>query len=182
MARARPNPPAVHLITAMVVLLVPVLLVSWWFTRLPAPAATVVDPRPVLQQARAEADYQVAAPVNLPEGWVATRARWTPQGQPGLNEEPALGDTVQLGFLDPAGRYLALDQRDDQPELFVAEVTRDGEGTGTSSVAARTWVRYRSEDGRTRSLVLVEDDHVTIASGDVPFEDLEAFAATLRTS
>lgn len=179
MAKARPNPPVIHLIVAMVVLLVPILLITAWFTRLPAPAVNVVDYRPVVRAARAADPYPVLAPPSLPDGWLATRARWTPRGEPGVNREPAPGNTVALGFLSPDKKYIAIDQRDEQPELFTRDITRDGRPEGDSRVGDRTWRRFVSDDDRTRSLVLLEPTHVTIVSGDVPFEALESFAAML---
>ncbi len=179
MARTRPNPPVIHLIVAMLVVLLPALLAVWWFQRVPEPPIARTDPAPVASLAAAAAPYAVAVPA-LPEGWVCTRARWTPQGRPGLGGDPAPGNTFALGYLSPDQRYYAVDQRDTQPEPFVADVTRSGLREGEAAVAGRPWARYRSSDGRTRSLVLTSPDHVTIVSGDVPYESLETFAAALR--
>ena len=38
-----------------------------------------------------------------------------------------------------------------------------------------------SEDGRTRSLVLVDPKATAIISADLPYEALEAYASTLST-
>ena len=73
---------------------------------------------------------------------------------------------------------MAVDQRDSSQELFVQQVTRDGEPAGESTVGAVVWQRHVSEDGRTRSLVH-RGEVATIVSGDLPFEALEAFASTL---
>ncbi len=174
------NPTVVHMLVAMLVLFVPVVLITQLFTRNPEPPITALDWRPVAQRAAAEASYEVLAPENLPEGWVATRARFTPTGQPLLGGDPAPGDTFQLGFLSPQQRYVALDQRDVAPEPFVVAVTRQGRPEGESSIGGRAWVRHLSEDGRTRSLVQRGRDAVAIVSGDLPYEALEAFASTLE--
>lgn len=176
---ARPNPPVIHLLVAMVVVLVPVFLIVAWFTRIPEPQPNVVDARPVVAAAR-EAGYPVLAPAELPDGWVATRARWTPRGQAGLNREPVPGNTIALGFLSPERQYFAIDQRDALPELLVRDVTRDGRADGESRVGDVTWTRYVSQDRRTRALVRLDADHATIVSGDVRDDQLEAFTATLR--
>jgi hypothetical protein len=179
MARTRPNPPVVHLIVALLLVLLPALVAVWWFQRVPEPPIARTDPAPVASMAAEAAPYAVAVPV-LPDGWVCTRARWTPQGRPGLGGDPAAGNTFALGYLSPDQRYFAVDQRDAQPAAFVVAVTRSGVRAGDSAVAGRTWVRYQSADGRTRSLVLQNADHVTIVSGDVPYESLESFAGALR--
>lgn len=180
MARTRPNPPAIHMIVALLVVLLPALLAVAWFQRVPEPPIARVDPAPVVEKARSGAPYAVAVPTNLPAGWQCTRARWTPQGEPGLGGAPAAGNTLGLGYLTPQQLYIGLDQRDAQPDAFVADVTNKGVRDGDSTVAGRAWQRWVSEDGRTRSLVLRAPDAVTIVSGDLAYEALEAFAGTLE--
>ncbi|QIK71554.1 DUF4245 domain-containing protein [Propioniciclava coleopterorum] len=178
MARPQRNSTVIQMIVAMAVLMVPILLVVAFFTRTPEAPIQPIDYQPVARQAAAEASYPVLVPQNLPDGWVATRARWTAEGRPGLNGEPAAGDTWQLGMLTPGQIYIGLDQRDASQELFVQQVTRDGRPDGDSNVAGVAWQRYVSEDDRTRSLVL-RGDAVTIVSGDLAYEALEAFASSL---
>ncbi len=175
----RPNPPLIHLIVAMVVVMIPALLAFAFFTRIPEPPVNKVDPAPIVELAVQQAPYAVAVPTNLPDGWVCTRARWTPQGEPGLGATPAPGNTFALGYLTPQQLYIAVDQRDVSSEALVSDVTRTGRADGTSSVAGASWTRYRSADGRTRALVLKESDHVTIVSGDLGYEALDVFAGTL---
>ena len=174
------NDSVIHMLVAMVVLFIPVILVTQVFTRDPEPPIKALDWQPVAARAAAEASYEVLAPTNLPEGWVATRARFTGIGKPLLGGDPAPGDTFQLGFLSPERRYFALDQRDVAPEPFVTAVTRQGRPDGESDVGGQPWVRYVSEDGRTRSLVVQGEDVATVVSGDLPYEALEAFATTLE--
>ena len=178
MARQQRNSTAIQMIVAMGVLMVPIGLIVAFFTRTPEPPVQAIDYRPVATQAAAEASYPVLVPANLPDGWIATRARWTAEGRPGLNGEPAAGNTGQLGMLTPGQMYIGLDQRDRAPELFVQQVTRDGAADGASVVAGKQWQRYLSKDGRTRALVQ-RGDAVSIVSGDLDYEALEAFAGTL---
>ena len=174
------NATVLHMLVAMAVLFVPVILITQLFTRNPEPPITPIDWKPVAQRAAADVEYEVLAPANLPEGWIATRARYVPTGRPMLGGDPAAGDTFQLGFLSPEQRYFAIDQRDIAPEPFVASVTREGSPQGSVDALGRTWERMVSEDGRTRSLVSRGADAVTIVSGDLPYEALEAFATTLE--
>lgn len=178
MARQPRNSTVTQMIVAMAVLMVPILLVVAFFTRDPAPPVTRIDYAPVAQRAAAEASFPVMVPSNLPEGWTPTRARWTPQGRPLLNGEPAVGGTWQLGFLSPGELYVALDQRDQAQDLFVKDVTRDGHPDGESTVGGAAWQRFVSADGRTRSLVQ-RGAAATIVSGDLDYAALEAFASTL---
>lgn len=178
MARPQRNSTATQMIVAMAVLLVPIALIVVFFTRTPAAPIQAIDYEPVSRLAAGQASYPVLVPTNLPKDWVATRARWTQAGKPGLDGELAAGNTWQLGMLTPNQTYIGLDQRDTAQDLFVRQVTRRGHPDGTSTVVGEAWQRFVSEDGRTRSLVRASDA-VTIVSGDLDYEALEAFASTL---
>ena len=178
MARGPRNASALHMLVAMAVLVVPTVAITAVFTRNPAPAVSVVEPAPVASDAARSASFPVLVATSLPEGWVCTRARWTPAGATALDGKPAPGDLWQLGYLTPAQRYIGLDSRVVAPESFVRDRTRDGRADGQSVVAGASWQRYVSSDGRTRSLVQ-RADAVTVVSGDLPYEALEAFVGTL---
>ncbi len=182
MARPTSNQTPIQMLTALVVVIVPILLISWFFTSLPSePPVTPVDPRPVAAKARETAAYDILAPENLPDGWTCIRARWIPQGEPGPGTDAAPGNTWQLGYLTPDRMYIAVDQRDFGQDLFVQDITREGRSVGSSTVAGREWTRYLSDDERTQALVLTREDAVTIVSADLPFEALEAFVGTLAS-
>lgn len=159
--------------------MLPVVLIYFAFSRIPEPKANAVDWRPVVAKAQAESPYPVAVPQNLPDTWTVVRARWTPQGQPGLNERPVIGNTFQLGFITPSQVYIGLDQRDADPAGLIAEASREGEADGESTIAGRPWKRYVSSDDRTRSIVRSDKASTLVVSGDLPYEALESFAATL---
>ncbi len=183
MARRRPNPTSIQIVVAMLVLLVPIGLISWFFTRTPAePPVIEVDAAPVVAQARSKVDWPVLAPANLPAGWQTVRARWIPRGQTGGASEAQPGDTVQLGYLTPGRTYIGLDQSDAAASAFVKRVTRDGRPNGSSTVSGAAWQRLTSDDARTNYLVKTESDATVVVSGDLGFDALEAFAGTLAAS
>ena len=63
------------MVISLGVLLVPILLISWWFTRTPAnPPVQTIDWQSVLAQSRTIAPYPLLGPVGLPDTWVATKA------------------------------------------------------------------------------------------------------------
>ena len=169
------------MIVAMGVLMVPIALIVAFFTRTPEPVVQHLDYAPVARLAAGEATFPVLVPAHLPQGWTATRARWTPEGKPDFNGEPAAGNTWQLGMLSPERSYVAVDQRDASQELFIQQVTRGGVAQGSSTIEGAVWQRYLSEDGRTRSLVQ-RGVAATIVSGDLEYEALEAFASTLTAA
>lgn len=164
---------------AVAILLLPVVLIYLFFSRIPEPPVNAVDWRPVVQQAQAEAPYPVAVPKNLPDTWTVIRARWTPTGQPGLDKQPVVGNTFQLGFLTPAQVYIGLDQRDTDPIGLIRAATRDGAPDGESTISGQVWTRYVSEDDRTRSIVRPYGTSTVVVSGDLPYESLDTFAGTL---
>lgn len=165
------------------VLLVPVLLITAWFTRTPddAPVQTV-DWQSVLTQSRAVAPYPLLGPVGLPSTWVATKAEWATTGEPAVNREIAPGNTWQLGMLSPDKVYVWLAQRDAAGPALIAQVSRSGRADGTSTVDGVSWSRWVSSDDRTRTLSRVEGSVTTVVSADLSYAGLEAFVSTLRAS
>lgn len=167
------------MVIAVVMLLIPVVIIYWWFSRVPEPQATAVDWRPVVAQAKAEAPFPVAVPQNLPADWTVVRARWTPVGRAGLDRQPAIGNTFQLGYLTAQQMYIGLDQRDTDGPGLIRTAARDGNADGQSVIADKPWQRYVSRDGRTRAVARTGDGSTVVISGDLPYESLDAFAATL---
>lgn len=162
---------------ALLVLLVPVWVITFAFTRHPEPDIPEVAYVPLAARAAAASGYVVHAPRELPAGWSCTSARWLPAGAPG-RAEAVVGDTWAMAFLTPEWRHVGLDQRAAAPDAFVADRTRGGVPDGSVAVGGRDWTRHVSADGRTRALVHVGDS-VTVVSGDLPYEVLEVLAATL---
>lgn len=167
------------MVLSMAVLMVPVLIIVWFFARPGDEVVQPVDYRPVLATARAEAPYPVLAPSNLPDTWVANRVRWAKVGQPWIDGQPAPGNSWQLGFMSPGGVYVAIQQRDGQAASFVSQTTRQGRASGEVTLAGFIWQRYTSADGRTKSLVAANGAMTAIVSGDTEIGELEAFASTL---
>jgi hypothetical protein len=171
------------MVISMAVILLPIVLISWFFTRTPpdAPVRTV-DWQSVLTQSRQVAPYPLLGPVGLPGTWVATKAEWATTGQPAVNRETAPGNTWQLGMLTPDKVYVSLTQRDAAGPALIAQVSRDGRTDGSSSVDGTTWARWVSADDRTRTLSRVDGAVTIVVSGDLSYAGLDAFASTLRAS
>lgn len=168
------------MVISLLVLIVPIALIYWFFTMDPEPEVERLDYGPVLSVAEEESPYPVLRPVNLPEDWVPVRVAWATDGEPWINNEPAEGNSWQLGFMAPNQIYVAVQQRDRAPVQFIGRVTRDGAASGESvTLAGRDWERWVSEDGRSRSLVWRDGELSAVVTGDTDFEQLEAFTATL---
>ncbi|MDF1489123.1 DUF4245 domain-containing protein [Tessaracoccus caeni] len=170
------------MVISMVVLIVPVLLITWFFTRTPAPEVETVDVAPVLAQAQEESPYPVLRPAGLPADWQPVRAAWAADGERWITGEPAVGNSWQLGYMAPNDIYVGLQQRDRAIPSFITWVTREGlKEEGSLDAAGLTWDRYVSHDGRTRSLIAETDDVVAAITGDTDYTQLEAFATTLTS-
>lgn len=178
----RPKKPATggDLIRSLAVLLIPLLVITFLFTRnLGDHPVNVVDYRAELAKARQEAPYAVLAPTGLPTTWRPTQAEWVPRGATYLNDQPSVRNLWELGFLSPENIFIAVNQGDLQPEEFIELKTREGTPDGTSQLGGQEWQRRLSADGRTRSLVRSDPKVTTVVVGDASYEGLEAFASTL---
>lgn len=183
MARAKKPATTSDLIRSLLVIIVPLLIISAFFTRnLGDHPVTVVDWQPVVTQARSEAPYPVLAPVNLPPGWRAVQATWVKTGEPYLNGAPSPRNLYKLGFLTSDDVFVGLSEGDLQPEDLIKTETRAGVTDGQSVVGDQTWERRVSPDGRTRSLVEQTPEVTTIVSADLPYEALETYAGILSSS
>ena len=183
MARAKKPATMSDLIRSLVVIIVPLLLITAFFTRNPSDQPVKeVDWRPVATLARAQSPYPVLAPVNLPPGWRSVQATWVRTGEPYLNGEASPRNLWKLGFLTTDDVFVGLSQGDLQPVSFIEDETRKGEADGRSVVGDQTWERRVSPDGRTRSLVESTPEVTTIVSADLPYEALDAYAGILSSS
>ena len=180
MARRNPKNRSRDMVISMTVLLVPIALIVWWFTLNPEPKPEVVDVGATLTRAEAESPYPVLRAGDLGEGWAPVRVAWAKEGDQWITSEPAEGNWWQVGYLSPEEIYYGVQQRDGGAGAFVADTTRDGCPLGDAvELAGRTWERYESGDGRTRSLVHEDEVVTSIVTADTDFTALEAFAATL---
>ncbi|MEV0410069.1 DUF4245 domain-containing protein [Streptomyces sp. NPDC050448] len=129
----------------------------------------VVDYRVETITARRAAPYPVAAPVGLPAEWRATSVAF----------DRRAANAWHLGFLDPQGQYVAIEQSSDASAKHVAGVTQRAKATGqTQQVGDLTWERWEGE--KYDALVRQEQGHVTVVTGTAPFEDLGRMAAALE--
>lgn len=167
------------MIISLAVLLIPIVILISIYATPGDETVEPVDVAAVLEVARAEAPYPVLVPVGLPAGWVPNRVRWAEAGEPWLNGEPSPGNSWQVGYINPEGIYVALQQRDSVAVSFIAEVTQDGSPGETSVIGDYTWTRYSAKEGRTNSLVAQVGESTAIISGDTSFDVLEQFAAVL---
>ncbi|MFF2521729.1 DUF4245 domain-containing protein [Streptomyces liangshanensis] len=134
----------------------------------PVPA---VDYRVELLTARRAAPYPVMAPTGLPAGWKPTSVSY----------ERRNADAWHLGYLDPDGEYVAVEQSTMPAGKYIAGVTQQAADTGkTQRVAGETWQRW---DGpKYDALVRTEGGATTVVTGTASYERLAQMAAALETA
>ena len=182
-ARTRRQASTGDLIRSLALILIPLVVITVLFTRLPRDhPVKVVDWRPVLATAREQSPYPVLAPANLPSEWRATNVSWVKAGDPSPGGQRSVRNFWQLGLLSPDDVYFEVVQGDLNVGDMVSEQTRMGTADGQSTVNGETWQRRVSPDDRTRSLVRVQPTVTTVVVGDTSYTGLEAFAATLSSS
>lgn len=129
-----------------------------------------VDYTVELTTARRAASYPVAAPEGLPDTWKATSVRFR-------GDE---SDHWHLGFHDPDGKYVAIEQSAEKPSRFIPDATQNAKKTETTQkIGDDTWTRYEGE--RYDALVLEREGSTTVVAGSAPFGQLTKMAQALKT-
>ncbi|MFB7271627.1 DUF4245 domain-containing protein [Streptomyces sp. NPDC056244] len=127
-----------------------------------------VDYRVELLTARRAAPYPVLAPAGLTGEWKPTSVSYSVQD----------GDAWHLGFLDPDGEYVAVEQSTAPARKYVPEVSQQAADTGSSQqVAGETWRRW--EGSKYDALVRTEGKATTVVTGTASYERLAEMAAAL---
>ncbi|MEU6482259.1 DUF4245 domain-containing protein [Streptomyces sp. NPDC047017] len=137
-----------------------------------APDLKRVDYQVELLGARRAAAYPVAAPEGLPATWKATSVRY----------QAEQGDRWHLGFQDPEGQYVAVEQSTQKRADFIDDASQGGHATKvTQRIDGRTWTRYTG--GRYDALVAEgPKGSTTVVAGTASFTQLTKMAEALKTS
>ena len=181
MARPNQNATARDMFLTRLVLMVPLVLITWFFTRDPEePPVQSVDWQAAVAEAQQATDFPVNTIKVLPAGWMATKAAWVPTGEVLPSGATAGGSTLELGFLSENQTYFAVNQTMAPRGPYLGHVTRDGRKIDTVEAAGRTWDHYVSDDQRTHSLVLTTEAGLTIVLvSDAGVERLSEVAGLL---
>jgi hypothetical protein len=128
-----------------------------------------VDYRVEQLSAQRAAPYPVEAPVGLSAQWKPTSVSYEEQN----------GDAWHLGFLDPEGQYVAVEQSTADAEKFVTTVTRDASKTSkTQQVDGETWQRWTG--AKYDALVRRDKGSTTVVMGTASFGRLAKVASALE--
>ncbi len=95
-----------------------------------------VDYKSIASQALASSGKMVAAP-DLPKGWWANSARWSPQPTDGVQN-------WYVGFVGPKNQYIGLTQAFNVNPTWLAFQLKNDAKTGTQAVGSFTWDIYEA--------------------------------------
>ncbi|MGD7732813.1 DUF4245 domain-containing protein [Propionibacteriaceae bacterium G57] len=180
MAGPNPRAGARDMFLTVAVLMVPVLLITWFFTRDPEQPPIVDVPwQSTVQTAKTEAGFPVQTLVALPAGWRATKATFVKQGEQLPSGNPADAPTLELGFLSDDEMYFAVNQTSSTSSSYRQQVTRDGIKLDPVKVGDVTWDHYQSPNDRTHSLVRTEGGVTTLLVSDAGVDRLVQLAGML---
>ncbi len=130
-----------------------------------------IDYRVELLTARRAAPYPVAAPDGLDKGWKPTSVSYDRKD----------GNSWHLGFLDPEGKYVAVEQSTSPAKKYVTEVSQDARDTGrTQQVAGEAWQHWKGD--KYDALVRHDKGATTVVTGSASTERLAEMAAALKSS
>ncbi|MFI7009032.1 DUF4245 domain-containing protein [Streptomyces sp. NPDC050145] len=133
------------------------------------PPVKRVDYQVELLTARRAASYPVAAPTGLTKEWKATSVRY----------DGAANEAWHLGFLDPKGQYVAVEQSTDKPSRFIDDASQGAEETSrTQRIGDETWQHYKG--AKYDALVLKSKGSTTVVTGTAGFGQLTKMAESLE--
>ena len=128
-----------------------------------------VDYRVELLTARRAAPYPVVAPEGLTKEWKPTSVSYN----------GAAGAAWHVGFLDPDGEYVAVEQSTEPAPKYIPKVSQRARNTGqTQQVAGETWQRW--EGSKYDALVREDKGSTTVITGTASPERFAEMVAALK--
>ncbi len=178
---ARRGPTAGDMVRSLAIILVPLVLIYWLFTKdIEEQPVRSIDYAPTLREANERAPYTVMAPEGLGEGWIPTQSHYFDDGQLGRDGEPTQGHEWVVGFISPDEIYYGVLQTDHDAAETIGDLSRGGQQQGSETIEGREWERWRSPDGRTGVLATTADGVTLTVTADADFTQIADFARTLE--
>jgi Protein of unknown function (DUF4245) len=159
------------MIGALLILLVP--MIGWVVLSRPSGHGTVqvVDTRPDIREAKAQARFPVLVPAGLPARWRPTSSR--------VVRDDAGRVVFRIGYVTPADKWAGLVEGD-KPSLLADEIGPDRKPTGSVDAAGTRWTRYPGRRGGEQSLVRTAGGTTYLITGTAKLDELRKLAEALR--
>ena len=136
----------------------------------PTDPVRAVDYKRPAEFARKEAAFDILVPARLPDGWMATSARWV-----GGQEQ-----SWHIGLLTQQRRYVGLEQADRPISAMIKDfVDQDATQGDDVQIGGQTWEQW-ADTGDDVALVHAGPDVTTLVVGTVPESTLQTFVTSLR--
>lgn len=131
----------------------------------------VIDPGPIVADAKMVAGFPISEPSGLSAGWRPTAASF---------RQVEGGRTLRIGYVTPSGAGVQFIQSSvPADQLVPAELSDAAVPEGVAELGGRSWQWYRARPGE-RALVLREAQRTVVIVGDADAGELTEFAAALR--
>lgn len=125
-----------NLVLSLLATLVAVLVIVLLVPRSETPLYSDVDYHTVAEEAERSLDIPLADP-DLPTGWRANAAEWSPGGS-------AKVASWYVGFLTPSNQFIGLTQAIDANPTWLAEALQKQAAVDTATIEGVTWDVYRN--------------------------------------
>lgn len=156
---------------SLIVLLIPLAIIVTIFRVRGGEDVVIVDPGPVVAEARASGAFPVAEPQGLAGGWRPISAAFSVGGS---------GALLRIGYLTPDdGAIQLIESSQPVDALLIRELGDQVRPLGEVAVGARNWDSYQVR-GSERAIVQKESGRTTIVIGQAELAELVALAASLR--
>lgn len=130
-----------------------------------------VNAAAVAAMAVKESGQSFLAPVALPDGWVATQARYGPWTD--------LTRTWQAGWTTPGGGFVAIKQAVQPSEAWLKAATAVGKADGTVQLGGRSWDKRVDERNQIHLIARDPAGLTTVVSSVKGMADLQVFVPAL---
>jgi hypothetical protein len=150
----------------MLVVMLSVVFVVFATWRWDADPVRIINYDQELSLALQQADFALAVPERLPDGWQVTVLRLSENGE---------GKRWRLVLTATRDAQISLDQVPKPPRALVSEILPQGKSEGITIVGLERWQRWQS--GQIRALVLPTADSTTIISGKASYSLLLELAS-----
>lgn len=164
-----------NMVGALLILLVPVI--GWAALSQPTGHGKVhvVDTKPDIRQAKAEARFPVLVPAGLPARWRPTSSRVESR----TGQDRVRRVVFRIGYVTPADRWAGLVEGD-TASLLDDEIGRNRKPTGSVDVAGTRWTRYPGRQAGDLALVRTAGDTTYLVTGSAKVDELRKLAEALR--
>lgn len=157
---------ALRTIGVLGALLIAAFFVGQVMTVKPDRPASRVELADAVTGAKSVASFQVVAPRRLPEGWVATSARFN-------------ADAWHLGVLTATNDYIGLEQATSTTRTILRDMAPKSRAAGTTDIGGNRW-QLRTEPDGDRIYLRAMGSTSVLVIGSAPRAQIERYVASLE--